>query len=264
MDILRKSLAPINDVAWEEINDTARDVMGNLLSARKFVDIDGPHGWDFPAVATGRLDVKKDQPPDQVRYGTFQLMPLVESRISFNLDLWELDNISRGAEDADLDALEEAARKMAEFEEKAIYYGFGDAGMTGLKNASEHKPLAFPEKPEGILNVIAKGIGEFTKASIEGPYNLVLGTEKWEELMSYVQGYPLFSHIQRMMEGKIIISPNITEGFLVSSRGGDFKLTIGQDLSIGYESHDSMKVQLYLTETFTFRVIEPKAVIMLK
>ncbi|MFP4470176.1 MAG: family 1 encapsulin nanocompartment shell protein [Bacteroidales bacterium] len=264
MDILRKGLAPINDAAWEEINDTARDVMGNLLSARKFVDFDGPHGWNYPAVATGRLDIKKDQPTHQVRYGTFQVMPLVESRISFNLNLWELDNISRGAEDADLDALEDAARKMAEFEEKAIYYGFPEAGMTGLKSASEHEPLLFPEQPEGILNVIARGIGEFTKASIDGPYNLVLGTEKWQELMSYVKGYPLFSHIERMMGGKIIISPNITEGFMVSSRGGDFKLTIGQDLSIGYESHSHQEVQLYLTESFTFRVIEPKAVILLQ
>lgn len=264
MDILRKGLAPINDAAWEEINDTARDVMGNLLSARKFVDLDGPHGWNYPAVATGRLNIKKNQPNDQVRYGTFQVMPLVESRISFSLDLWELDNISRGAEDADLDALENAARKMAEFEEKSIYYGFKDAGMTGLKNASEHKPLSFPEQPEGILSVVARGIGEFTKASIDGPYNLVLGTEKWQELMSYVKGYPLFSHIERMMGGKIIISPNITEGFMVSSRGGDFKLTVGQDLSIGYESHNPKEVQLYLTETFTFRVIEPKAVILLQ
>jgi uncharacterized linocin/CFP29 family protein len=91
-----------------------------------------------------------------------------------------------------------------------------------------------------------------------------LGTEKWKELMSYVKGYPLFSHIERMMGGKIIISPNIPEGFLVSARGGDFKLTIGQDISIGYEKHDDKEVQLYFTESFTFRVIEPKAVIVLK
>jgi len=264
MDILRKSLAPISDAAWEEINETAKDALSNQLSGRKFVDIDGPHGWDFAAISEGRLDVKKNRPASDVRYGTFKVRPLIESRLSFKLNIWELDNISRGVEDADLDALEKAARKMAEFEEKAIYEGFKDAGITGLKNGSEHKMIPFPEKPEGILNVVAKGIGEFAKVSIQGPYSLVLGTDKWEELMSYVKGYPLFSHIERMMGGKIIISPNITEGYLVSARGGDFKLTLGQDISIGYESSTDKEVQLYLTESFTFRVIEPKAVIVVQ
>lgn len=264
MDILRKSLAPISEAAWAEINETAIDVISNQLSGRKFIDIDGPHGWDYAAVSDGRLDIKKDGPEGAVRYGIFNVRPLVESRMSFKLNIWELDNISRGAEDANLDALEDAARKMAEFEEKAIFEGFDEAGIVGLKKASEHKSLTFPEKPEGILNLVARGIGEFTKASIQGPYNLVLGTEKWEELMSFVKGYPLFSHIERMMGGKIIISPNITEGFLVSARGGDFKLTLGQDVSIGYESYDDKEVQLFFTESFTFRVIEPKAVIVLQ
>jgi uncharacterized linocin/CFP29 family protein len=264
MDILRRSLAPINDAAWKEINKTASDVMRNLLSARKSVDVEGPHGWNFSAVSTGRLNLKKKQPTDQVRYGTFDVLPLVESRISFNLNQWELDNISRGAEDADLEALEVAARKMAEFEENAIYNGLSQAGIKGLLKASEHEPIAFPENSEGILNVIARGLATFTKASIEGPYNLVLGIQKWEELMTYVKGYPLFSHIERLLGGKIIISPYITEGAIVSLRGGDFKLTLGQDLSIGYESHTQNEVQLYLTESFVFRVIEPKAVIILK
>jgi uncharacterized linocin/CFP29 family protein len=74
----------------------------------------------------------------------------------------------------------------------------------------------------------------------------------------------LFSHIERLMGGKIIISPCITEGVMISSRGDDFKLTLGQDLSIGYESHTQNEVQLYLTESFVFRVLEPKAVIVLQ
>jgi uncharacterized linocin/CFP29 family protein len=264
MDLLRKSLAPISDAAWEEINETARDVMTNLLSGRRFIDVDGPHGLDYAAVSDGRLLIIKNDPGDAVRYGTMSVRPLVESRIAFKLNIWELDNISRGAVDADLEPLEIAAKKMAEFEERAIYQGLKNAGIEGMKDAAEHKHIAFPQQPEGILSVIAKGIGEFTKVSVEGPYNLVLGIEKWEELMSYVKGYPLFSHIERMIGGKIIISPNITEGFLISSRGGDFKLTLGQDLSIGYASHNDKEVQLYITESFTFRVIEPKAVIVLK
>jgi uncharacterized linocin/CFP29 family protein len=50
------------------------------------------------------------------------------------------------------------------------------------------------------------------------------------------------------------------EGALVlSMRGGDFLFESGQDLSIGYDSHDSETVQLYLEESFSFRVATDEA-----
>ena len=51
----------------------------------------------------------------------------------------------------------------------------------------------------------------------------------------------------------------IQGGVLLSVRGGDYELTVGQDLSIGYADHDRHTVELYLTESFTFRVLEPRA-----
>jgi uncharacterized linocin/CFP29 family protein len=51
---------------------------------------------------------------------------------------------------------------------------------------------------------------------------------------------------------------------LLSTRGGDYELTVGQDLSIGYASHDRTDVELFLTESFTFRVLEEKAAVFLK
>ncbi len=38
----------------------------------------------------------------------------------------------------------------------------------------------------------------------------------------------------------------------MSTRGGDFELTIGQDVSIGYDSHDADVVNLYFQESFTY------------
>jgi len=38
----------------------------------------------------------------------------------------------------------------------------------------------------------------------------------------------------------------------VTTRGGDFELYLGQDLSIGYLSHTDAAVRLYLQETLTF------------
>lgn len=261
MDILRKTLAPISSKAWEEINETATDVLTSVLSARKFVDVEGPKGWDYAALSEGRLDVPSNQKED-VKYGINKVMPLVESRLPFELNIWELDNIERGCEDIELDNLEEAARKIAQFEENIIYNGLKKAGIEGLKGSSDFDKFKFPNETNDILPAIAKGIAQMKKASIEGPYSLVLSSDKWEEIQSIVQGYPPIKRLENMLGGSIILAPFVKDAFLVSERGGDFKLVLGKDLSIGYESHNNKTVQLYFAESFTFKILEPKAVIV--
>lgn len=263
MDILRKSLAPISDHAWDEINDTALEVLTSVLSARKFVDVEGPKGWDYAALSTGRITVPKDQKA-VVKYGVHQVLPLVEARIPFELNIWELDNVARGAEDIDLDALEDAAREIAKFEENAIYEGFKAANIQGLKSCDEYNTPAFPENGEEIIGAVANVLSQFKANSIEGPYSLILSQEKWQLVNSYIKGYPLRKQLENLLGGSIIMAPNIKDAYIVSERGGDFKMVIGQDLSIGYESHNNKSVQLYFTESFTFQIIDPAAVAVFK
>ncbi len=263
MDILRRSKAPISDQAWEEINDTAKEVLTADLAGRKFLDVEGPKGWSFAAQSTGRLHVPANQ-KGPVKYGTHQVLPLVEARVPFKLDIWELDNIVRGAEDIDLEAMEDAAREIARFEETAIYEGFKQANITGLKDSSDYDPIPFPEATEDVLDAVSLGVSKMKTAAIEGPYSLVLNTERWQKVNSFIRGYPLRRQLENLLGGNIILAPHVKESFLVSERGGDFRLVLGQDISIGYESHNNKTVELYFTESFTFQVIDPAAVIVLK
>lgn len=263
MDILKRSLAPVTEEAWDEILETSKEVFNKVLSARKFIDVDGPKGMDFPGISLGRLDIPGNQ-KDPVNYGIHQFQPMVETRAMFKLNIWELDNINRGAEDIDFDALEGAAMKIGEFEENAIYNGFSKGNIKGLKNSSEHKTLKYPDDPGGVMKVLSEGVATFTNSYIEGPYSLVVGKDRWQDIMSYHNGYPLKKQITNLIEGKIIYSPHLKESYLVSERGGDFRLTLGGDLSIGYDSHDTKNVQLFFTESFTFQVIDPAAVIVIK
>lgn len=52
-------------------------------------------------------------------------------------------------------------------------------------------------------------------------------------------------------------------GAVLSVRGGDFVLTVGQDLSIGYKLHEAREIELFFTESFTFQVLEPAAAVAL-
>jgi uncharacterized linocin/CFP29 family protein len=263
MDILRKSLAPISQEAWAEINETAVDVLTSVLSARRVVDVEGPKGWDYAALPTGRIKVPAGQ-KGALKYGIHQVLPLVEARIPFELNIWELDNVARGAEDIDLEPMEDAARKIAQFEENALYEGFKPGGVAGLKNSSDHEVIAFPEAEEHIMGAISLAVTKLKAASIEGPYSLVLDTEKWQKVNGYVRGYPLRKQLENLLGGSIIMAPYLKGALLVSERGGDFKMVVGQDLSIGYESHNSKTVQLYFTESFTFQVVDPAALVVFR
>jgi len=111
MDILKQSFAPISKEAWEEIYDEAKNTLSATLSARKFVDVEGPKGLDTAAVSIGKLQIPAKQSKDNVQYGIHQLLPLVETRMPFSLNIWELDNLARGSKDVDLDNVHQAAKK---------------------------------------------------------------------------------------------------------------------------------------------------------
>ena len=264
MDFLKRNLAPVTEEAWEEILEQSTKIFQAELSARKFVDVEGPYGLELSAVPKGRLHIPDKNKKKDVSYGIHLIQPLIETRALFDLDIWELDNVSRGAEDIDLNNLEIAAGKIAAFEENAIYEGFKEGSIEGLRKRAEHKPLAFPEDPEEILNVVAEGIARLHHASVEGPYSLVVDTASWEAIISCSNGYPLKPQLEGMLGGSLILAKHLNGSILVSERGGDFRLTLGQDMSIGYESHTSKKVTLYFTESFTFEVLDPAAVILIQ
>lgn len=264
MNILKRDIAPISSEAWDEINEQARKSLTSHLVARKVVDVDGPKGWKFGGVALGRVKYAQEQTTGDVVYGLHQFQPLVEIRRPFSLSRKELENISRGARDVDLEPLEKAAEEVARFEENAIYYGFEPGCIRGLKDSSDFETKAYPKVADDILGVVAQGISEMRQASVEGPYSLITNPKRWGELARYSKGYPLRRQLVDLLGGSIHVCPGIEETFLVSERGGDFILTVGQDLSIGYDSTVGDEINLFFTESFTFRVVDPAALIVFK
>jgi uncharacterized linocin/CFP29 family protein len=265
VDILRRSLAPVTDAAWGQVDAQAAQIIRGNLSGRLVVDFNGPHGWELGAVNLGRVDISGKRSVGRVQWGTREVLPLVETRVPFTLGLMELDSISRGAKNPDLDALEKASEAAAAFEEKAVYHGFTQAGVEGIMPSSPHKPIPMTRKASDYQAVVERAVVAIEKHGIGGPFDLVLGAGPFELLMAGDQrGYPLRKRIEEVIRGEIRWSPALKGGIVISRRGGDYEFTLGQDFSIGYYGHDKDNVDLYITESFTFRVLEPRAAIELK
>ncbi len=69
--------------------------------------------------------------------------------------------------------------------------------------------------------------------------------------------------IEALIAGTLVLAPSVDGAFLVPANAeGDFELVLGQDASVGFEQQVDQRVRLYLTESFTFRVLDPQAVIV--
>lgn len=265
MNDLRRELAPITDEAWKEIEDEATRTLKNHLAARKVVDFVGPLGWQASAVNLGRtrrLEVQDEQGVERRRR---LVLPLVELRSVFVLSREELDNVSRGARDPDLQPLIDAARNLALAEDRLVFYGDGEAGESGIVNGSPHPPVAPGAGRQDFPQLVAEAMETLREAGVAGPYALALDPRSYTELARTVGGvgYSVMKYVSNLLNGPIIWAPALEQGVVLSLRGGDFELAVGRDVSIGYLDHDRTSVHLFLEESVAFRLLAPEAAVSL-
>jgi uncharacterized linocin/CFP29 family protein len=265
MNHLLREHAPISDKGWDLIDDEARERLSPALAARKLVDFGGPHGWEHSATNLGRTSTLADTPADGVVAAQRRVLAVVELRVPFWLSRSELRDADRGAQDVDLDTLDEAAHHIATAENRAVFHGWEAAGLAGIAEASRHDAIKLGEDCGQYPGHVARAIEALLRVGIDGPYGLALGPEAYTRVLETTEhgGYPLLSHLRQIIGGPLVWAPGVQGAVVVSQRGGDFLFEAGEDISIGYDRHDADTVELYLVESFTFRVATPEAAVAL-
>jgi uncharacterized linocin/CFP29 family protein len=265
MSHLLREFAPMTEASWGLIDDEARERLTPALAARKLIDFAGPHGCKYSATNLGRTTELPAAPAGGLDAALRRVLAVVELRAPFAIARSELRDADRGADDVDLDELDEAAHRIATAENRAVFHGWAAAGITGIAEASSHDPLELGEDCELYPSHVAKAVETLLQAGVEGPYGLALGPEAYTRVLETSEhgGYPLFNHLRQIIGGPLVWAPGVDGAVVVSQRGGDFLFDAGEDLSVGYDSHDADAVHLYLVESFTFRVATPEAAVAL-
>ena len=263
MNNLHKELAPVSDEAWSQIEEEARRTFVRYVANRRVVDVVGPRGPELSAVGTGHVtDLATDNP--RVRLRQREVAPLVEIRVPFTVARAAVDDVLRGAQDSDWQPVKDAAREIAFAEDHAALLRL--APISGIIPNSSNAPIAVPSDPAQVPTAVAQAVDVLRQAGVNGPYSLLLSAEIYTIVGETTDhGYPILEHIARILrDGEIVWAPAISGGLLLSTRGGDYELHLGQDLSIGYLSHDAENVELYLEETLTFRALTAEASVPLQ
>lgn len=263
MNNLHRELAPISEAAWVQIEEETTRTLKRYLAGRRVVDVPSPGGVAIPGVATGHL-LTITPPAEGIIASQREVKALVELRAPFELSRQTIDDVERGSEDSNWQPAKDAAKKFAFAEDRAIFDGYREANIQGIREGTNNPVKPLPADVRDYPDAVAQALDQLWRVGVNGPYSVVLGAGEYTELAeTRDHGYPVLEHVKRIVDGDIIWAPAIAGAFLLTTRGGDFELNIGQDVSIGYLSHTDSAVRLYLQETFTFRVLTSEASVAL-
>jgi len=259
MNNLHRELAPISDSAWAQIEEETSRTLKRYLAGRRVVDVKGPSGTGLSAVGTGHVRTIS-APAKDIIAKQREVKALVELRVPFELDRQAIDDVDRGANDSDWQPAKDAARQIAFAEDSAIFDGYAAAGIRGIRQGTSNPIMTLPAEVREYPDAIAQSLSQLRLVGVNGPYAVLLGADAYTALAETSDhGYPVLEHVKRLAKDQIIWAPAITGAFVLTTRGGDFELHIGQDVSIGYLSHTDDSVRLYLQETFTFLLLTSEA-----
>ncbi|GAA1682241.1 family 1 encapsulin nanocompartment shell protein [Fodinicola feengrottensis] len=259
MNNLHRELAPVSAAAWSEIEEEARRTFAKYAAARRIVDVTVSEDPALSAVGTGHLkDIAAPATGVLARVRTVQ--PIVELQVPFTVSRDAVDDVERGAKDSDWQPVKDAAQTIAYTEDQLVFDGFGEGHIAGIRPASSLRALTLPAEAKDYPIAVGDALAKLRAAGVDGPYSVLLSAKAYAAATEAADhGYPVIDHLTQIVDGELIWTPAIEGACVVSTRGGDYELTFGQDLSIGYRGHDASTVDLYFREALTFVVHTPEA-----
>src|SRR5229473_836502 len=244
MNNLHRELAPISDAAWAQIEEETTRTLKRYIAGRRVVDVQASGGTGLSAVGTGHLQ-KIAPPKEGIVARQREVKTLVELRVPFELDREAIDDVERGANDSDWQPAKDAARQIAFAEDGAVFEGYAAAGIGGIRQGTSNPKMTLPADVRQYPEAIAQGLSQLRLVGVNGPYSVLLGADAYTALAETSDhGYPVLEHVKRLVKDEIIWAPAIAGAFVLTTRGGDFDLRTGQDVSIGYLNHTEAAVAL--------------------
>ena len=261
MQHLNRQAAPFDQALWGAIEEAAVHAAREMLTARRFLDVEGPFGVGFTTVEVGPDSYLRQATEDSaaVLGGRAIPVPMIQQR--FDLSIRRLAAAQDIGQPLDLAVVEDAAEAVAKREEEMIYHGLAEIGLYGLLNAPAHLEAEAGELDglQAMLEGVLAAVNRLDDAGYRGPYALVLSPHLYNGAFRRYEHTDMLQvqHLTRICQRNVHKAP--IEGAAVIDPRVD-RLLIGQDLRAGFVSQDGVHYQLYLRESLVLQLDSPDAV----
>jgi len=262
---LNRDAAGIPETLWERIDDAAREAAREILTSRRFLDLEGPFGLGLTSVETGSESYCRPAQPDAagVVAGSAIAVPVLQQ--VFELSIRRVEGHLRMGLPLDLDPVQEAATAVAHREDEIVYHGIAELGIPGLLTHPQRlrQTIGDWKHVEQALNEVLAGVDRLDDAGFRGPYALALSPSRYNSLFRRYEGSDMLQldHLRRLCEAGVFKAP-VQGGLIVDPRAGI--LRVGQDLEVGYSMNDGIHHKLFVSESLVLALDEPGAVCALE
>jgi uncharacterized linocin/CFP29 family protein len=261
MDSLNRDQAPFPAEIWQIIDAAAASAARDQLTARRFLDLEGPFGVGLTAIEVGNDDYCRQPGPDEAGAVMGRAIPLPMLRKSFRLSIRRVAAYVQNGQPLDLNPVQNAAEAVADREEELIYSGQPTFGLAGLLTMDGRQQVDASDwtAPDRALQDVLAAATRLDDSGYRGPYALALSPVLYNNLFRLYPGSDVMAleHLRRLCTAGIYKAA-IPGGVLVDTRVG--VLILGQDLQAGYSSQDGVHYHLYVSESIVLRIDEPKAI----
>jgi len=253
--------SPLPTEIWDALDETAVEAARTRLTARRFLDIEGPFGLGLTAIEVGDDNPLPDADPAAADLALGQAVGVPIIRRSFALSTRRVAAYLENGQPLDLSPVENAAEAVADREEDLIYHGQPAFHLAGLLTHPERQTLAggdWQDLSRALGDVLA-AVTKLDDAGFRGPYALALAPPLYNGLFRLYPGSDVqqLDHLKGLCALGIYKAP-IQGGALIDPRVG--VLIVGQDRRTGYGSQDGIHYRLFMTETLVLRIDDPAAV----
>jgi uncharacterized linocin/CFP29 family protein len=261
MNYLSRDSAPISEEVWQRIDAEAISGASAILTARRFIEVDGPYGLGLTTLEIGQDDICRETGDDEAVAIGSRAISLPMLRKNFKLSLRRLAAAAELGQPLLLTPVSDAAEAVARREEEIIYYGQPSFNLPGLLTVEgSHSVHCSSWKDlDQALQAVLDAVTQLDKDGFIGPYALALEPALYNGLYRRYTGTDMLQveHLGRLCKKGVFKAP-IKGAVLVDCRVG--RLVLGQDLHTGYAKHDGAHCELFVSESIAMLIEETKAI----
>ena len=271
MEYLGRDDAPFSDEIWEEIDEKVVSVAKKVLTARRFIPFTGPVGADIQFVKIdkrGRTEEFEEE-AGFVKTTNRQVVEIPQLYSDFWLYWRDIGTAARAQAPVDLSAAAYAAQKLAQIEDKMVYYGIPELGIDGLLTVKGSQTVKRSDwtKGEGAFTDVATAVTKLEQKNYISSLTLVVSSDLYLQLQRIQPGTGVLESDRiKTLVNKIVKVATLKDNtaMLVCAESYCMDLLVGQDITTAYTEAVDLNHHLRVMETALLRIKAPEAIVLIK
>lgn len=261
MHYLNRDPAGLPAQLWDDIDAAAATAARDLLTARRFLDLEGPYGVGLTSIEVGADFYCREPCEGEAGAVASRAISVPIIRKECGLSVRRVEAHLGMGQPLDFSPIEDAAEAVARREEEFIYFGEERFGLQGLMTAHDRHTVSLGDwaKVEQALGDVLNAVNRLETSGFPGPYALAVASSLYNDLFRRYEGTDMLQleHLQRLCELGVYKAP-IDGAVVVDPHVG--KIVLGQDLMVGYTANDGIHYRLFVSESAVLMLQDPQAI----